>query len=106
MVEGWGGGFYESRRMNEYQAAHFTVGASLVAACFILGLIITELLRKLAKERETVERLRRMASKSYSHRKCLEDAVFEYLTATESRTLAKTLKRLEEQAKWSKEDHD
>ncbi len=92
--------------MNEYQTAHFTVGASLVAACFILGLIIAELLRKLAKERETVERLRRMASKSYSHRKCLEDAVFEYLTATESRTLAKTLKRLEEQAKWSKEDHD
>ena len=64
--------------MNEYQTAHFTVGASLVAACFILGLIITELLRKLAKERETVERLRRLNSKNYHHRKTMERAIDAY----------------------------
>lgn len=92
--------------MNEYQTAHFTVGASLVAACFILGLIITELLRKLAKEREQVERLRRMASKSYSHRKCLEDAVFDYMSATGIDDAAKKLTLLREQANWSKEDRD
>ena len=92
--------------MNEYQTAHFTVGASLVGACFILGLIITELLRKLAKERETVERLRRLASKSYSHRKCLEDAVFAYMSATGIDDRVKCLMLLREQANWSKEDND
>ena len=75
-------------------------------ACLILGLIITELLRKLAKERETVERLRRLASKSYSHRKCLESAVFDYVQASEPIDIRRAYKLLEEQAKWSKEDHD
>lgn len=93
--------------MNEYQTAQFTVGMSLVAACFILGLIITELVRKLAKARDELERVRRLASKSYSHRKCLEDVIFEYLkpgVATDE--WFKASKRLEEQAKWSKEDND
>lgn len=64
--------------MNEYQTAQFAVGASLVAACFILGLIITELLRKLAKEREEVQRLRRLNSKNYMHRVIMERAIVEY----------------------------
>lgn len=64
--------------MNEIETAQFTVGASLVAACFVLGLIITELLRKLAKEREEVERLRRLNSKNYMHRVQMERAIDAY----------------------------
>ena len=70
--------FNESRRMNEIETAQFAVGGSLVAACFILGLVITELLRKLAKEREEVQRLRRLNSKNYHHRKTMERAVAAY----------------------------
>lgn len=77
-VEGWGSGFYESRHMNEYQTAQFAVGASLVGACFILGMIAIELWRKLEKERETVERLKRLNSKNYHHRKTMERAVAAY----------------------------
>ena len=64
--------------MNENQTGHFTVGASLVAACFIFGMIALELWRKLSKERETVERLRRLNSKNYHHRKTMERAIEEY----------------------------
>lgn len=78
---------------------------SLVAACFILGIIITELVRKLSKTREELERVRRLASKSYSHRKCLEDAVFQYVAAAGIDDAAKKLTLLREQAKWSKEDN-
>ena len=47
-------------------------------ACLILGMIITELLRKLAKERELTERLKRLNSKNYHHRKTMEHAINAY----------------------------
>lgn len=88
--------------MNEYQTAHFTVGASLVAACFILGLIITELLRKLAKERETAERLRRLNSKNYMHRVIMERAISNYKASLKDSSFYELLNA----GKASKEDHD
>lgn len=47
-------------------------------ACLILGMIITELLRKLAKERELTERLRKLNSKNYHYRKTMERAIDAY----------------------------
>ena len=91
--------------MNEHQTAQFAVGMSLIGMCLILGLIITEMARKLSKTREELERVRRLASKSYSHRKCLENAVFKYMAATGIDDAAKKLTLLREQAKWSKEDN-
>ena len=64
--------------MNEIETAQFAVGGSLVMACLILGMIITELLRKLAKERELTERLRRMNSANYHHRLQMQRAIDAY----------------------------
>lgn len=61
-----------SKPMNDLQTMQFTVVMSFVSICIILGLIITELWRKLARERELSERLRLMASKNYHHRKTME----------------------------------
>ena len=91
--------------MNEHQTAQFAVGMSMVAICLILGLIITEMARKLARTRDELERVRRLASKSYSHRKCLEDAVFDYVEASEPVDTRRAYKLLQETAKWSKEDN-
>ena len=100
--------FHELRPMNEIQTAQFAVGGSLVMACLILGMIITELLRKLAKEREEVDRLRKLNSKNYHHRKTMERAVAAYwdsldydikLTEAAHAAMVKACKE-------SKEDHD
>ena len=88
--------------MNEYQTAQFAVGASLVGACLILGLIITELVRKLAKERETVERLRQLNSKNYHHRKTMERAITSYKASLKDPSFYELLNA----GKASKEDHD
>lgn len=94
--------------MNEIQTAQFAVGGSLVMTCLILGMIITELLRKLAKEREEVERLKRLNSKNYHHRKTMERAVAAYwdsldydikLTQAAHAAMVKACNN-------SKEDHD
>lgn len=94
--------------MNEYQTAHCTVGASLVAACFILGLIITELLRKLAKERETVERLKRLNSKNYHHRKTMERVLGTccHYIKMDIGVTPRLLNEMTEACSLSKEDHD
>lgn len=92
--------------MNEYQTARFAVGCSLAMAFLLVSLIIAEMKRKLARTHEELERVRRLASKSYSHRKCLEDAVFKYVQARGVGEWQKKFKLLEEQAKWSKEDND
>lgn len=88
--------------MNEYQTAQFAVGASIVVACFILGLIITELLRKLAKERETVERLKRLNSRNYMHRVQMERAISNYKASLKDSSFYELLNA----GKASKEDHD
>lgn len=95
-----------SKPMNDLQTMQFTVVTSFVSICIILGLIITELWRKLSAMRDEVERLRRMASKNYSHRKCLEDAAFAYMEANGIDQAAKKLTLLRETANWSKDDHD
>jgi hypothetical protein len=64
--------------MNEMQTAQFAVGGPLVMACLILGMIITELIRKLAKERELTERLKRLNSKNYHHRMTMQRAIDAY----------------------------
>lgn len=92
--------------MNDLHTMQFTVVTSFVSICIILGLIITELWRKLSAMRDEVERLRRMASKNYSHRKCLEDAAFAYMEANGIDQAAKKLTLLRETANWSKDDHD
>ena len=95
-----------SKPMNDLQTMQFTVVMSFVSICIILGLIITELWRKLSAMREEVERLRRMASKNYSHRKCLEDAAFAYMAAKGIDQAAKRMTLLRETANWSKDDRD
>lgn len=95
--------------MGEHQTAQFAVVGSLVMACILLGLIIAETWRKLIVTREELERVRRLVSKSYSHRKCLEDAVFGYVKSLDydkSDIVRKKYKLMWEAAKWSKEDHD
>jgi hypothetical protein len=64
--------------VNENQTLQFAVGCSFVLAMLCAGIAITELLRKLAKEREQVERLRRMNSRNYHHRITMQRAIDAY----------------------------
>lgn len=69
--------------MSQHQTEMFAVGCCFVLAVLIGGIVITELLRKLAREREEVERLRRMNSRNYHHRRTMEQAIEAYCNGHE-----------------------
>lgn len=94
--------------MNDLQTMQFTVVASFVAICIILALIITELWRKLARERELSDRLREMASKNYHHRKTMERLMDTacYYVDMEVGVTPRLHSQMAEACKASKEDRD
>lgn len=84
----------------------FTVVMSFVSICIILGLIITELWRKLAVTREEVERLWRMNSRNYHHRIAMERAYWDTMrpgTMDQCKTATAALRQA---ASESRDDHD
>lgn len=89
--------------MTQEQTMVFALGCCFVLAVLIGGIVTTELLRKLAREREKVERLRRMNSRNYHHRKTMQRAWFDFF---ETPTDVNAYAVMHDAAKASRDDHE
>lgn len=70
--------FHELRPMNEIQTAEFAIGCSVAVVILLLGAACCEIYRALLKEREEVERLRKLYSENHHHRMTMECAIEAY----------------------------
>lgn len=64
--------------MNEIETAEFAIRCSVAIVILLLGAACCEIYRVLLKSQEEAERLRRLNSKNYHHRKTMERAIDAY----------------------------